>query len=194
MDTANKSQIATEEETEPYDEYECADHYKEPRPEELSLLGSSLRHLSVASQCQRRSSTGESSHLDIQIATTDSEGRNRSSSLASCDPTSCQSTCGPNPSRITLICLLILSIWVMAVLLMHLDKKLAISTEKLDDTNEKIKSLEDTAVIFRQRQRQQLSGISRKLSRLLNRESSSSTPPPDTSISSESDSWGWDWK
>ena len=47
---------------------------------------------------------------------------------------------------------------------------------------------------FRQRQRQQLSGISRKLGRLLNRESSSSTPPPDTSISSESDSWGWDWK
>ena len=47
MDTVSKSPTAHEEETEPYDEYECPDHYKEPKPEELSLLGDSLRHLSV---------------------------------------------------------------------------------------------------------------------------------------------------
>ena len=37
----------------------------------------------------------------------------------------------------------------MAILLVHLDKKLRISAETLDDTNEKIKSLEDSAAIFR---------------------------------------------
>ena len=37
----------------------------------------------------------------------------------------------------------------MAILLVHLDKKLRISSETLDDTNEKIKSLEDSAAIFR---------------------------------------------
>ena len=45
---------STETEAEQYEEYECEDHYKEPKPEELSLLGNSgdqvsqsLRHLSV---------------------------------------------------------------------------------------------------------------------------------------------------
>ena len=44
----------TETEAEQYEEYECEDDYKEPKPEELSLLGNSgdqvsqsLRHLSV---------------------------------------------------------------------------------------------------------------------------------------------------
>ena len=45
METSCKSSACPEEETEPYEE--CTDHYKEPRPEELSLLGNSLRHLTV---------------------------------------------------------------------------------------------------------------------------------------------------
>lgn len=40
-----------ETEAEQYEEYECEDDYKEPKPEELSLLGDqvsqSFRHLSV---------------------------------------------------------------------------------------------------------------------------------------------------
>ena len=116
------------------------------------------------SRCPKSSSNtlDRTSHLDIQIASNDN-----SSSLTSCDLTSCQSACGPNPSKITLTCVLvcwdwanickswklffmqILSIWVMAILLMHLDKKLALSSEALEATNEKMKSLEDSAVIFR---------------------------------------------
>ena len=52
---ARKAPIIADKETEDdqFEEYECEDHYKEPKPEELSLLGNScdqvsqsLRHLS----------------------------------------------------------------------------------------------------------------------------------------------------
>ena len=46
-------------------------------------------------------------------------------------------------STSTFLSLQILSIWVMAVLLVHLDKKLTTSAETLDDTNAKLKSLEE---------------------------------------------------
>jgi len=85
----------------------------------------------------------------------------------------------------------ILSIWVMAILLMHLDKKLALSSEALEATNEKMKSLEDSAVIFRQRQRQQLNDIGSKLGRLLNKAKSSSSTTPTTRLTIESDHWDW---
>ena len=59
--TPRKAQTKADSETEQeqYEEYECEDHYKEPKPEELSLLGNSgnsdqvsqsLRHLSIGKQ------------------------------------------------------------------------------------------------------------------------------------------------
>ena len=50
---ARKAPTVADTETEQYEEYECEDHYKEPKPEELSLLGNScdqLRHLSVGNR------------------------------------------------------------------------------------------------------------------------------------------------
>ena len=46
--TARKAPTIEDNETEQEQyEYECEDHYKEPKPEELSLLGNSCDHLSV---------------------------------------------------------------------------------------------------------------------------------------------------
>ena len=36
---------------------------------------------------------------------------------------SIHSVCGPKPVKLTLVCLVMLSIWAMVVLIMHLDKK-----------------------------------------------------------------------
>ena len=57
--TPRKAPTKAESETEQdqFEEYECEDHYKEPKPEELSLLGNSgdqvsqsLRHLSIGKE------------------------------------------------------------------------------------------------------------------------------------------------
>ena len=49
MEAIRKSLATPEDETDPFEEYECEEEedYKEPQPEELSLLGNSLRQLSV---------------------------------------------------------------------------------------------------------------------------------------------------
>ena len=132
--TANKAPMIADSESEQFEEFECEDHYKEPKPEELSLLGNScdqvsqsLRHLSVGNKHNiilmyiwvlrnkllgsksAKSSSRPVHQSCIQIASNETERRTFSSDLVSCDPSSCHSACGPSPSRITLICLLVSS-------------------------------------------------------------------------------------
>ena len=129
--TARKEPIlADRTEHEQFEEYECEDHYKEPKPEELSLLGDqvsqSLRHLSVGNKNiivmymwvlrnkllgskSAKSSSRRPHQTSIQIATNETERIKFSSEIVSRNPSTCHSACGPNPSKITLICLLVSS-------------------------------------------------------------------------------------
>ena len=47
--------------------------------------------------------------------------------------------CGPRPAKLTSICLGILSIWVMVVLIIHLDKKVSGVNTSLSYTEDKLK-------------------------------------------------------
>ena len=85
----------------------------------------------------------DSSSSDIQIAAESELSRERARfSLESSSP-SLRALCGPNPAKISLVCVLVISVWLMAVLVIHLDKKLALTTETLEDTREKIQNIQD---------------------------------------------------
>ena len=88
----------------------------------------------------------DSSSSDIQIAAESDLSRERARftlEASSCSSSSLRALCGPNPAKISLVCVLVISVWLMAVLVMHLDKKLSLTTETLEDTREKIQTIQD---------------------------------------------------
>ena len=88
----------------------------------------------------------DSSSSDIQIAAETELSRERarfSLEASSCSSSSVRALCGPHPAKISLVCVLVISVWLMAVFVMHLDKKLSLTTEALEDTKEKIQTIQD---------------------------------------------------
>ena len=89
---------------------------------------------------------------DIQLAKTDPDStRDRvwAVTMPSRQQSSLQSVCGPKPAKVTTICFVLLSIWAMVVLIVHLEKKVSAVSSSLSSTEEKLKSLEDTASSYR---------------------------------------------
>jgi len=165
--------------------------YKEPQEEELSLLGHSLdtntpvpiirapltrhKHCSAGSHILQASPGAmhrlrDSSSSDIQIAAETELSRERarfSLEASSCSSSSVRALCGPHPAKISLVCVLVISVWLMAVFVMHLDKKLSLTTEALEDTKEKIQTIQDAVEGDRHETQQQLHNIGQRLRRLM---------------------------
>ena len=57
--------------------------------------------------------------------------------------------CGPSPLRVSVICLLVISFWILLVLIMHLDKKVTNVQMSLDNTEDLLATIEDSAAAFR---------------------------------------------
>ena len=76
----------------------------------------------------------DSSSSDIQIAAESELSRERARFSLETSSPSLRALCGPNPAKISLVCVLVISVWLMAVLVIHLDKKLALTTDTLEDT------------------------------------------------------------
>lgn len=192
---------------------ECEEDYKEPREEELSLIAHSdsrdnlpvpiirsprHKHFSSGSKILQTNPNHvhSCSEIDIQIATDadiSHDERRCSLALPSFSSSSIKTLCGPNPSKIALVCLLVISVWTMLVLVIHLDKKLSLTTETLEMTQSKMKLLQDTALSNRRQTNRQMHGIDRKLERMWkllksNQSSSSSSSTEKSSISSTSQS------
>ena len=85
----------------------------------------------------------DSSSSDIQIAAESELSRERARFSLETSSPSLRALCGPNPAKISLVCVLVISVWLMAVLVIHLDKKLALTTDTLEDTREKIQNIQD---------------------------------------------------
>jgi len=162
--------------------------YKEPQEEELSLLGHSLdtntpvpviraplnrhKHYSAGSNILQTSPSAmqrlrDSSSSDIQIAAESELSRERARFSLETSSPSLRALCGPNPAKISLVCVLVISVWLMAVLVIHLDKKLALTTETLEDTREKIQNIQDAVEGDRHETQQQIHNIEQKLRRLM---------------------------
>ena len=133
----------------------------------------------------------DSSSSDIQIAAETELSRERarfSLEASSCSSSSLRVLCGPHPAKISLVCVLVISVWLMAVFVMHLDKKLSLTTEALEDTREKIQTIQDAVegdrcgrllftnicigcsnlnTFFRHETQQQLHNIGQRLRRLM---------------------------
>ena len=86
----------------------------------------------------------DSSSSDIQIAAESELSRERAKFSLETSSSSLRALCGPNPAKISLVCVLVISVWLMAVLVMHLDKKLTLTTETLEETQEKIQNIQDS--------------------------------------------------
>lgn len=109
---------------------------------QFSFSGSNILQTSPSAMHRLR----DSSSSDIQIAAESDLSRERarfSLEASSCSSSSLRALCGPNPAKISLVCVLVISVWLMAVLVMHLDKKLSLTTETLEDTREKIQTIQD---------------------------------------------------
>merc|ERR1719154_383384 len=78
------------------------------------------------------------------------------------------SVCGPRPAKLTTICMVVLSIWVMVVLIIHLEKKLSVMTSSLSYTEDKLRTMEDTANSYRVRTSGRLQSIQHMLGEILN--------------------------
>ena len=61
----------------------------------------------------------------------------------------CYSVCGPSPLRVSLICVLVISFWILLVCIMHLDKKVTNVQISLVNTEELLETMEDSAAAFR---------------------------------------------
>ena len=80
-------------------------------------------------------------------------GRVSQYSGGGCDPRDrdggCYSVCGPSPLRVSVICLLVISFWILLVLIMHLDKKVTNVQKSLDNTEDLLATIKDSAAAFR---------------------------------------------
>jgi len=104
---------------------------------------------------------------DIQLARTDPE---KVWSVTTMPPTyisSLQSVCGPKPAKLTTICMAMLSIWAMVVLIIHLEKKVSAVSTTLSRTEDKLRTMEDTASSYRLKTQQRLQNMQQKLSVIL---------------------------
>jgi len=80
---------------------------------------------------------------------------------------SLQTVCGPNPKMVTSLCVIVLSIWASWMLLIHMNKKIDILTTVLTETQDKINTMEDSSMVFRQQSNQRFRKMHNQLNRIL---------------------------
>jgi len=151
---------------------------KEVKEEEMSLLGNENSQACPRVQivtADRHSSgpvltKSNPSHQQpitlapgIQLARTEPECSWLERGGAGGRLSSIHSVCGPRPAKLTTICLLVLSIWVMVVLIIHLNMKVSLVTRSLSYTKDKLRSMEDTANSYRQVTQHRIKTIQRLL-------------------------------
>jgi len=80
---------------------------------------------------------------------------------------SLQTLCGPNPAKISTICVIVLSVWAAGMMLFHLNKKIDVLTTNMAETHENIKSMEDSQRAFRSFSSQREMRIQKRLTKIL---------------------------
>eukprot|EP00092_Neocalanus_flemingeri_P070781 GFUD01086908.1.p1 GENE.GFUD01086908.1~~GFUD01086908.1.p1 ORF type:complete len:271 (+),score=113.33 GFUD01086908.1:134-946(+) len=166
---------------------------KEGREEEMSLLGeedrlscppvqiiTAARHTSGAALVvptplphQPSAATPCPGDPDIQLARTEPgcgwpvPGSVQAVPRPGGQLSSIHSVCGPKQAKVTIICLLALSIWTMVVLIMHLDKKVSVVNSSLSYTEDKLRTMEDTASSYRLATDRRLHKMQNKLGQIL---------------------------
>jgi len=110
------------------------------------------------------------------------------------------SLCGPNPTKISLICVVILSIWMSWVFIIHLNKEMSDMAVELEESNNNIKISEESNLAFRISTEEKLRKLETQLDRFLKRkrggkrgrsENVSSTPEASTVAPTEDDWLDW---
>jgi len=103
---------------------------------------------------------------DIQLARPDPD-KVWSVTMPPTHLSSLQSVCGPKPAKLTTICMAMLSIWAMVVLIIHLEKKVSAVSTTLSRTEEKLRTMEDSASSYRLKTHQRLQKMQQKLTVIL---------------------------
>lgn len=78
-----------------------------------------------------------------------------------------QSMCGPKPAKVAIICLVVVSIWAAWVVVIHLNKKVDILNEALSQSSHKMKSMDDSALLFRSKSGKRMQRIQEELERVV---------------------------
>lgn len=80
---------------------------------------------------------------------------------------SIQTVCGPQPGKITVICVIVLSIWAAGMLLFHLNKKVDMLTSSLTETKDMIKTMEDSNMDYRSKSNMRIQKLNNKISKII---------------------------
>jgi len=108
---------------------------------------------------------------DIQLA----EPRRSSSSVSvvglggAPTTTGLRALCGPQPGKISLICLVVLSIWASWIFIIHLNKELSEMALQLEESNGDVKALELSAVAFRLQSESRINKLQNQIHTLVKR-------------------------
>jgi len=100
---------------------------------------------------------------DIQLAEVDvPQYRPRRSPPANMSHlSSIHTICGPKPAKITVACVLVLSLWAAFMLLIHMNKKIDTLSSSLTSTNDKLKTMEEVNEEYRSQIMSKLQRMSR---------------------------------
>merc|ERR1712107_458858 len=99
--------------------------------------------------------------------TSNTDTRNTRAKIRDLESGRCYSVCGPRPIKVSVLCLLIISLWVLLVVIFHLDKKMNNVQTSLESTEEILRTMEDSSNIFRKNSAKQLRNLRDKVNHLI---------------------------
>lgn len=80
----------------------------------------------------------------------------------------CRSVCGPSPLRVSVICIILISFWILLVFIMHLDKKVTNVQISLENTEGLLDTMEDSAAAYRRSSFKKMKSLHEKIGHLIN--------------------------
>jgi len=80
----------------------------------------------------------------------------------------CRSVCGPSPLRVSVICIILISFWILLVFIMHLDKKVTNVQTSLENTEELLDTMENSAAAYRRSSFKKMKNLHEKIGHLIN--------------------------
>lgn len=80
----------------------------------------------------------------------------------------CLSVCGPSPLRVSVICIILISFWILLVFIMHLDKKVTNVQISLENTEGLLDTMEDSAAAYRRSSFKKMKSLHEKIGHLIN--------------------------
>lgn len=130
------------------------------------VIVSSSRNINRASSERDTPARLATPDHDIQLAEPKRQVSLRSLGGGGLEQLGLGSVCGPSPAKITKICIVVLSIWVSWIFLIHLSRRAGELADRLDESEQSLRSLERDSQAFRSQSEARLARLQEELQQL----------------------------